>query len=51
MLHLTMNIRLSAAIHFQRIWWINMFGGLTGYLLVLGNCGRLKDLVDKVVTD
>ena len=28
-------------IRFQRIWWINEFGGLTGYLLVLRNCGGL----------
>ena len=25
----------SAAIHFRKIWWINEFGGLTGYSLVL----------------
>ena len=25
----------TAAICFQRIWWINEFGGLTGYSLVL----------------
>ena len=30
-----MNTRESAAIRFQRIWWINEFGGLTGYSLVL----------------
>ena len=35
-----------------------MFGGLTGYSLVhehfigiLGNCGRLKGLTDKLVAD
>ena len=47
----------SIAIDFQRIWWINKFGGLTGYSLVLvhyigtGNCGGLKGLADKAVTD
>ena len=25
----------SVAIRFQRIWWINTFGRLTGYSLVL----------------
>ena len=43
---------------FQRVLWINVFGGLPGYslvrtciyiILVLGNCGRLKGLVDKAV--
>ena len=56
---ITMDIHLSAAIRFQRTWSINMFGGLTGYSLVLvhysiigiGNCGRLKGLADKAVTD
>ena len=49
----------SATIRFQRIklWWINEFGSLTGYSLVLvhyigtGNCGGLKGLGDKVVAD
>ena len=31
----TVNTRLSSAIHFQRIWWINKFGRLNGYYLVL----------------
>ena len=31
----TVNTRLSTAICFQRIWWINEFGGLTGCSLVL----------------
>ena len=25
----------STAIHFLQIWWVNKFGGLTGYSLVL----------------
>ena len=42
-----MNTGQSAAIYIQRIWWINEFGRLTGYSLVLvfigtGNCGGLK---------
>ena len=38
---------------FQRILWIEEFGGLTGYslVLVLGNCVRLKGFVDKAVVD
>ena len=31
----TVNTRQSTAISFQRIWWINEFGRLTGYSLVL----------------
>ena len=45
----TVNTRLSSVIHFQRIWWINMFARLNGYylvlvhyILVLGKCDRLK---------
>ena len=31
----TVNTCQSAAIHFHRIWWINEFGKLSGYSLVL----------------
>ena len=31
----TVNTHLSAAICFQRIWWVDKFGRLTGYSLVL----------------
>ena len=31
----TVNTHFSTTIRFQRIWLINEFGGLTGYLLVL----------------
>ena len=31
----TVNTRYSTTIHFQRIWWINEFGRITGYSLVL----------------
>ena len=53
-------VNMYSLIHcnwFQRIRWVNEFGGLTGYSLildivwVLGNCGGLKGLVDKVVVD
>ena len=45
------NTRKSTAICFQRIWWINEFGGLTEYsyiILVLENCGRLQGLLGTV---
>ena len=53
----TVNTRYSTAVHFRRIWWINELGGLTGFhwylyiILVMGNCGGLKRLVDKAVVD
>ena len=45
----TTNTCKSTAIRFQRIWWINEFDRLTvsSLVLVLGNCGKFKGLVDK----
>ena len=53
----TVNTYWSATIRFQRNWWIDEFGGLSGYSLVLvhyigtGKHGGLKGLMDKVMAD
>ena len=53
----TVNTRLSPVICFQRIWWINGFGRLTGYSLVLvqyigtGKLWQIKNLADEAVAD